>query len=93
MYLVKFPPSFLFHLTCRYVEYADQTAILREGYWASYNIPFYESIYNTSGYPSVVKRVGPVATHELYPRAKIFRRDQGNVRLFKTVMLMLHKCL
>ena len=69
-----------------YVEYADQTAILREGYWASYNIPFYETIYNASGYPTVVKRVGPVATHELYPRAKIFRRDQGNVRLFKTII-------
>ena len=67
----------------RYVEYADQTAILREGYWASYNVPFYESIANKSGWPAVVATMGPDASHDLYPRAKIFRRDQGKVKIYQ----------
>lgn len=59
--------------------YADQTAILREGYWASYNVPFYESVFDMSGYPAVVTKSGPLASHDLAARAKIFRRDQGKV--------------
>ena len=33
-----------------------------------------------SGYPEVADKVGPDATYQLCPRAKIFRRDQGNVK-------------
>ena len=58
----------------------DQTAILREGYWASYNVPFYEEISVKSGIPREVAMEGSEASHDLAPRAKIFRRDQGNVR-------------
>ncbi|XP_077973050.1 phospholipase B-like 1 [Styela clava] len=60
------------------VESYDQTNILREGYWASYNVPFYETIYNKSGYPAVAKD-NPDNSHDLAPRAKIFRRDQNEV--------------
>ena len=63
----------------RYVHVGDQSAILREGYWASYNIPFYEDVFNISGYPEMVERFGPTMSHALAPRAKIFRRDQGKV--------------
>ncbi|KAM5262755.1 phospholipase B-like 1 [Ctenodactylus gundi] len=62
-----------------YVEYSDQTDILRKGYWPSYNIPFHEKIYNWSGYPLLVKRLGLDYSYDLAPRAKIFRRDQGKV--------------
>ena len=62
-----------------YVHIGDQSAILREGYWASYNIPFYEDVFNISGYPKMVKELGPTMSHALAPRAKIFRRDQGKV--------------
>ena len=62
-----------------YVHIGDQSAILREGYWASYNIPFYEDVFNISGYPEMVERFGPSMSHDLAPRAKIFRRDQGKV--------------
>ncbi|KAL9959898.1 hypothetical protein ACROYT_G033271 [Oculina patagonica] len=57
----------------------DQTKILREGYWPSYNIPFYESIYNLSGFPEFVKKHGLSYSYQLAPRAMIFRRDQGKV--------------
>ena len=57
----------------------DQTAILREGYWPSYNVPFYEEIYNLSGCREAQEAVGDIMTYQLCPRAKIFRRDQGKV--------------
>ena len=61
------------------VVFEDQTNILRAGYWPSYNVPFYEQIYNLSGYPDAVKRFGPEYSYPLAPRAKIFRRDQTKV--------------
>ncbi|XP_051011463.1 phospholipase B-like 1 [Acomys russatus] len=62
-----------------YVEYSEQTNVLRKGYWPSYNIPFHEKIYNWSGYPMLVKKLGLDYSYDLAPRAKIFRRDQGKV--------------
>uniref|UniRef100_A0A2R8MNY8 Phospholipase B-like n=2 Tax=Callithrix jacchus TaxID=9483 RepID=A0A2R8MNY8_CALJA len=62
-----------------YVEYSEQTDVLRKGYWPSYNIPFHEKIYNWSGYPLLVQKLGLDYSYDLAPRAKIFRRDQGNV--------------
>lgn len=62
-----------------YVEYSEQTDILRRGYWPSYNIPFHEKIYNWSGYPLLVQKLGLDYSYDLAPRAKIFRRDQGKV--------------
>ncbi|XP_020608826.1 phospholipase B-like 1 [Orbicella faveolata] len=57
----------------------DQTEILSEGYWPSYNVPFYQEIYNLSGYPEFVKKHGLSYSYQLAPRAMIFRRDQGKV--------------
>ena len=64
----------------RYVASGDQTPILRTGYWASYNVPFYEYVYDISGFPDLVKKYGPEYSYQLAPRAKIFRRDEANVR-------------
>ncbi|CAD5123792.1 DgyrCDS12103 [Dimorphilus gyrociliatus] len=64
------------------VKYADQTDILRAGYWPSYNVPFYEDIYEKSGYSLAVKKFGINFSYQLAPRAKIFRRDQGSVKTF-----------
>ncbi|VTJ52204.1 phospholipase B-like 1 [Marmota monax] len=62
-----------------YVEYSEQTNVLRKGYWPSYNIPFHEKIYNWSGYQLLVQKLGLDYSYDLAPRAKIFRRDQGKV--------------
>ncbi|EDQ90028.1 uncharacterized protein MONBRDRAFT_20946 [Monosiga brevicollis MX1] len=70
-------------------EYADVTKMLSLGYWPSYNVPFFEKIYNLSGYPAVVKQHGTDDSYELAPRAKIFRRDQTTVvdlDSFKAIM-------
>jgi len=57
----------------------ELNVLLLAGYWASYNVPFYEQIYNLSGYPDVVKQKGTDFSYSLAPRAKIFRRDQASV--------------
>ena len=49
------------------------------GYWPSYNVPFFEKVYNLSGYPEFVEQHGTDYTYQLAPRAKIFRRDEGKV--------------
>ncbi|XP_076075549.1 phospholipase B-like 1 [Mytilus galloprovincialis] len=61
------------------VKSADTTSILRTGYWPSYNVPFFEEIYNMSGYPGYVAQHGTEFSYQLAPRAKIFRRDEGKV--------------
>ncbi|KAM6436702.1 phospholipase B-like 1 [Liasis olivaceus] len=71
LYIVEQVPKF--------VEYSDQTKILRKGYWPSYNIPFHKVIYNMSGYTEYVQKYGLDFSYEMAPRAKIFRRDQGKV--------------
>ncbi|CAH1794924.1 unnamed protein product [Owenia fusiformis] len=67
------------------VEAGDQTAILRAGYWPSYNVPFYEKIYNMSDYAKAVEKFGDMYSYQLAPRAKIFRRDQGSVKDLKSM--------
>ncbi|XP_067938292.1 phospholipase B-like 1 [Watersipora subatra] len=57
----------------------DQTAKLRLGYWPSYNVPYYEEVYNKSGYPAVVEAKGLDMSYQMAPRAKIFRRDAAKV--------------
>ena len=70
------------------MESGDQTDILREGYWASYNVPFYEDIYYRSGYAAAEEKTG-ANVYQLGPRPKIFRRDQSNVRWAPIFILVL----
>ena len=67
----------------------DQTTVLREGYWSSYNVPFYEEIFQLSGYADAVKQHGEDFTHDLAVRAKIFRRDHGKVTDMKSYQTLM----
>ncbi|NXJ80244.1 PLBLB protein, partial [Trogon melanurus] len=59
---------------------ADQTELLyKQGYWASYNLPYFEEIFNASGTPELVKKYGDWFTYDKNPRAQIFRRNQTQV--------------
>eukprot|EP01084_Bolivina_argentea_P255919 430647_1 len=62
-----------------YVEGGDMTRIVERGYWASYNVPAFETIYNMSGYPELVEKQGAVNSYDLDPRARIFRRDANSI--------------
>ncbi|XP_017272018.1 phospholipase B-like 1 isoform X2 [Kryptolebias marmoratus] len=62
------------------VQHSDQTQALRRGFWPSYNIPFHRDIYILSGYGEMWKEYGNDFSYDLCPRAKIFRRDQANVK-------------
>ena len=57
----------------------DVTDIVERGYWASYNVPAIEEIYNKSGYPDLVAKQGTSECYDLAPRARIFRRDANSV--------------
>jgi len=62
----------------------DMTDILERGYWASYNVPALKEIYEGCGYPDFVKKHGIEYSYQMSPRAKLFRRDQGNVTDFES---------
>jgi len=64
------------------VKVNDVTPIVRkQGYWSSYNIPFDEEIYNRSGYPAQVEKMGPENSYDNCSRANIFRRDAPGARV------------
>jgi len=54
--------------------------LIDNGYWASYNIPYFPFIYNISGYVPFFEKYGNAYSHDHCARAKIFRRDQGGVQ-------------
>lgn len=42
-----------------YIRNGDETQILiDQGYWASYNVPFYSDIFSMSGNDELVKKYG-----------------------------------
>lgn len=47
------------------------------GYWPSYNVPFFEEIYNQSGYNKVYGFKSN--QYQMAARAKLFRRDANKV--------------
>jgi len=59
----------------------DQTQVLQsEGYWGSYNRAFYPEAFQLSGATDMVTEHGDWFSYGETPRAKIFARDQGNVK-------------
>eukprot|EP01105_Mastigella_eilhardi_P013648 TRINITY_DN3107_c0_g1_i2.p2 TRINITY_DN3107_c0_g1~~TRINITY_DN3107_c0_g1_i2.p2 ORF type:complete len:220 (+),score=49.09 TRINITY_DN3107_c0_g1_i2:944-1603(+) len=59
-----------------YVHAADMTQVLNDqGYWASYNIPYFEDIFDLCALPKHLN----ATSHDFCPRANIFRRDQAGV--------------
>ncbi|XP_066871209.1 putative phospholipase B-like 2 isoform X2 [Kogia breviceps] len=62
------------------VVVADRTSELyQKTYWASYNIPSFESVFNASGLPALVAHFGDWFSYDGSPRAQIFRRNQSLV--------------
>ncbi|XP_062942359.1 putative phospholipase B-like 2 [Cynocephalus volans] len=62
------------------VVVADKTSELyQKTYWASYNIPSFESVFNASGLQALVAQYGDWFSYNGNPRAQIFRRNQSLV--------------
>ncbi|XP_066542740.1 putative phospholipase B-like 2 [Hoplias malabaricus] len=62
------------------IQVADKTQELyTTSYWASYNIPYFEDIFNASGCQDLVKKYGSWFSYSESPRAQIFRRNQTRV--------------
>ncbi|KAK5574496.1 hypothetical protein RB653_009749 [Dictyostelium firmibasis] len=62
-----------------YIEYADVTNVLRTGYWPSYNIPYFETIFNKSGFNDETTDSSDYEAYEEDARSQIFRRDANKV--------------
>jgi hypothetical protein len=59
----------------------DETSYLvNQGFWPSYNIPFFSFIYNISGYPPMYEKYGNEYSYSMCARAQIFRRDAPAVQ-------------
>ncbi|XP_003742442.1 putative phospholipase B-like 2 [Galendromus occidentalis] len=68
----------------------DMTEVLQsQGYWASYNVPYFPAIYNESGYEAKFREHGDFYGHDSCPRAKIFRRDEFRVSDAASMMSLL----
>ncbi|XP_053443374.1 putative phospholipase B-like 2 [Nycticebus coucang] len=62
------------------VVVADKTLELyQKTYWASYNIPSFETVFNASGLQALVAQYGDWFSYDGSPRAQIFRRNQSLV--------------
>lgn len=68
----------------------DVTPILEEqGYWASYNSPYFTEIFNESGLPALVEKYGDWYTYDKSPRALMFKRDQEKAVDLRSVMKLM----
>ena len=73
-----------------HIHREDLTHVLRsQGYWPSYNRPYYEDIFNLTGAPQKVAELGDYFTYDQAPRAKIFRRDHHKVKDVETMTRMM----
>ena len=75
-----------------YTESADVTPYLIKGYWPSYNIPYFKTIYEKSGYIETIES-NPIL-YDSYDysgsdRPQIFRREQTNVNSLEDFKKML----
>ncbi|KAK7934079.1 hypothetical protein WMY93_004975 [Mugilogobius chulae] len=72
------------------VWYEDKTQELKEnGYWSSYNIPYYTKIFNASGCNELVDKFGPWFSFDKNPRAQIFRRNQTAVKDIESMVRLM----
>jgi len=64
-----------------YIISNDESAYLaNQGFWPSYNIPYFPFVYNISGYPAYYEKYGNEFSYSQCARAQIFRRDAGAVQ-------------
>lgn len=61
-----------------FVEVMDATDILnKDGYWGSYNVPYFPKVYKVSGFDEMFKKEGDEFSYQKCARAKIFKERQA----------------
>lgn len=61
------------------IHVEDKTShLVRESYWPSYNIPYYDDIYQASGNAAACEK-NPNNCYDIAPRAKLFAQYQSTV--------------
>ncbi|XP_067299089.1 putative phospholipase B-like 2 isoform X2 [Pseudorasbora parva] len=69
---------------------ADRTEeLFKTGYWASYNIPYFEEVFNASGCQELVQKYGSWFSFSESPRAQIFRRNQTLVTDIESMLRLM----
>jgi hypothetical protein len=64
-----------------YIEIEDMTNLLfNKGFWGSYNRPYFEKIFNESGYNEMSKKYGKTYSYYDNPRAILINHEINNVR-------------
>jgi hypothetical protein len=58
----------------------ESSFLINQGFWPSYNVPYFPFIYNISGYPAMFEKYGNEYSYTMCPRAQIFRRDAPAVQ-------------
>jgi len=75
-----------------YIVSADVTDFLNQnGYWPSYNTPYFPFIFDISGYPQMVQSQGNQFSYTECPRALIFKRDQSKVNSLKSMQWIMRE--
>mgnify|MGYP001581291961 FL=1 len=73
-----------------YVGLGDVSDVLRtQGYWASYNVPYFKYIYDVSGYQQTKEQQGSFWSYTKYARPEIFRRNNTDVIDLASMMRMM----
>ncbi|KAH7942094.1 hypothetical protein HPB49_020496 [Dermacentor silvarum] len=55
-------------------------------YWASYNVAYFDDIFNISGQPAKVQKYGDYYSYEHCPRAKMLKRDHDKLTDMDSIM-------
>ncbi|XP_046365677.2 putative phospholipase B-like 2 [Haliotis rufescens] len=64
-----------------YIEFADVTDLLIVNtYWASYNVPFFPTIFNISGQQKLVDKYGDYFSYNMSRRAQIMFQQDSTVQ-------------
>lgn len=72
------------------VVVADKTSELyQKTYWASYNIPSFETVFNASGLQGLVAQYGDWFSYDRSPRAQIFQRNQSMVNDIESMIRLM----
>ena len=72
------------------VHFEDLSGLLaKQKYFPSYNVPFFPSIYNTSGYGEMYEKYGDEYSYQSNPRANILRQRQSDVVDLKSLFWLI----